>query len=252
MRASKLLIPEPPLQVIPSLATILGVNQAIILQQIHYWLLSSEHEIDGEKWIYNSYQQWASQFTWLKPRAIQKHILQLEKAGFLISDKHNTMKRDRTKWYRIDYERLNLECEKLHLEREESNQSGENSNDASYPNVTLLPETTTENTPKSTTRDKRDKPSSSVQEVFEAMRAYFGYPDKITQDPIPSYGREGKAIKTLLDRGFSIPDILECWMEKCRKADGFKSMTFVNEDIKAKGSAINKYAGGKYGHMVQR
>ena len=34
---SKLLINEHPLQVLPSLATKIGLNEAIVLQQIHYW-----------------------------------------------------------------------------------------------------------------------------------------------------------------------------------------------------------------------
>ena len=34
-----LLISEPPLQVLPSLAVKIGLNEAIVLQQIHYWLL---------------------------------------------------------------------------------------------------------------------------------------------------------------------------------------------------------------------
>ena len=36
--SSKLLIDEPPLQVLPSLALKIGLNEAIILQQVHYWL----------------------------------------------------------------------------------------------------------------------------------------------------------------------------------------------------------------------
>ena len=35
---SKLLINEQPLQVLPSLAEAIGLNQAIALQQVHYWL----------------------------------------------------------------------------------------------------------------------------------------------------------------------------------------------------------------------
>jgi len=35
---SKLLIDEYPLQVLPSLAVIYGLNEAIILQQVHYWI----------------------------------------------------------------------------------------------------------------------------------------------------------------------------------------------------------------------
>ena len=50
-----LLISEPPLQVLPSLAVKIGLNEAIILQQVHYWLLKSNNIRDGYKWVYNSY-----------------------------------------------------------------------------------------------------------------------------------------------------------------------------------------------------
>ena len=45
----RLLIDEPPLMVLPSLAAVIGLNEAIMLQQIHYWLgLSTFAEvIDG-------------------------------------------------------------------------------------------------------------------------------------------------------------------------------------------------------------
>ena len=36
--SSRLLIDEYPLVVQPSLAALVGINEAIILQQIHYWL----------------------------------------------------------------------------------------------------------------------------------------------------------------------------------------------------------------------
>lgn len=35
---NKLLLDEHPLQVMPKLAALIGLNGAIILQQIHYWL----------------------------------------------------------------------------------------------------------------------------------------------------------------------------------------------------------------------
>ncbi|SDN86290.1 hypothetical protein SAMN05443253_12225 [Bacillus sp. OK048] len=35
---SRLLINEGPVKIIPSLATKIGLNEAVVLQQIHYWL----------------------------------------------------------------------------------------------------------------------------------------------------------------------------------------------------------------------
>ncbi len=35
------------------------------------------------------------------------------------------------------------------------------------------------------------------------MRTYLGYPDRVKEDPIPSYGKEGQAIKRMLTRPVS-------------------------------------------------
>ena len=64
------------------------------------------------------------------------------------------------------------------------------------------------------------------------MQAYLGFPEKITQDPIPSYGREGQAIKRMLTRGFTREAIVKCWKSKMSQRGGeFVSMVWVNEDI---------------------
>ena len=52
------LINEPPLVLLPSLATAIGLNEALMLQQIQYWLSRSDKEIDGRYWIYNTYEAW--------------------------------------------------------------------------------------------------------------------------------------------------------------------------------------------------
>ena len=45
---SKLLIYDNPIMILPTLAQKIGLNEAVILQQIHYWLVSSQHEKEGE------------------------------------------------------------------------------------------------------------------------------------------------------------------------------------------------------------
>lgn len=64
-----LLIDEPPLQVLPSLAVSLdSADKALILQQIHYWLNRSNNVRDGFRWIYNSAAKWHEQFPWLSEK----------------------------------------------------------------------------------------------------------------------------------------------------------------------------------------
>lgn len=61
---SKLLIQEPPLQVLPSLAIAIGLNEAIVLQQLYYLLLNPSFgkRIAEEKWIFNTYEEWQANF----------------------------------------------------------------------------------------------------------------------------------------------------------------------------------------------
>src|SRR5262245_9395060 len=103
---SRLLMNEVPIMIIPSLAVKLGLNEAAILQQIHYWVESSQHVIRGRKWIYNTYKDWQKQFPFWSESTIRRAIRSLEDRELLISGNFNRMQIDKTKWYTIDYTRL--------------------------------------------------------------------------------------------------------------------------------------------------
>ena len=103
---SKLLINEQPLVVLPSLAEKIGLNEAIMLQQIHFWITRKPHEKDGRQWIYNTYAEWATQFPFWSESTIKRTIRSLEKKGLIITGNYNKVKIDKTKWYTIDYEKL--------------------------------------------------------------------------------------------------------------------------------------------------
>lgn len=103
-----LLLDSRPLIVIPELAELLGdVDQAIILQQIHYWLQKSSNKIDGHVWVYNSMTEWQKQFPWIKSRkSLANKFKKLEDRGLLITGNYNQAGFDKTKWYSIDYSTL--------------------------------------------------------------------------------------------------------------------------------------------------
>ncbi len=107
----KLLISESPLQLIPSLAIKVGLNEAIILQQLHYRALISTNERDGHKWVYKTYEEWKfEEFPFWSVDTIKRAIRRLEDDGYIVStNTYNRMKMDKTKWYRIDYSLLHLE-----------------------------------------------------------------------------------------------------------------------------------------------
>lgn len=107
---SRLLIDEPPLQVLPSLAKEIGLNEAIMLQQIHYWLLKSGNEFEGSKWFYKTLEEWQTEFPFWSAMTIRRTLGSLEKQKIIKIGNFNKKKFDKTKWYTIDYERVNRRC----------------------------------------------------------------------------------------------------------------------------------------------
>ncbi|PFT67383.1 replication protein [Bacillus cereus] len=103
---SKLLLDDEPLVILPKLAAAIGLNEAIILQQLHYWLEKSKNVRDGFRWVYNTYEEWQKQFPFWSESTIKRTIKKLEGQHLIIVGKYNKLKIDNTKWYRIDYEVL--------------------------------------------------------------------------------------------------------------------------------------------------
>lgn len=110
---SKLLINENPLQVLPTLAEAIGLNNAIVLQQVHYWLENSKKGKNTQKykhgryWVYNSYPEWQkTNFPFWSAATIKRIFLSLEEEGYLVSGQFEGNKR--RKWYTIDYSKLEL------------------------------------------------------------------------------------------------------------------------------------------------
>jgi hypothetical protein len=107
-KGTSLLINEPPLQVLPSLAKLIGLNEALALQQLHWLLENPKVEgvtHDGYKWIYNSYEEWQERnFPFWSTKTIQRVFASLESMGLVISRQADAY--DRTKQYRIDYDHL--------------------------------------------------------------------------------------------------------------------------------------------------
>lgn len=105
---SKLLIDEPPLQVLPRLAVAIGLHEAIILQQIHYWLEINKkvgrNYKNGHYWTFNSYNAWQEQFPFMSERTIRRSIGNLRKQKLLITANLSPHKFDNTLWYRINYD----------------------------------------------------------------------------------------------------------------------------------------------------
>ena len=106
-----ILFDKHPIVLDKNMATIIGVNEAIILQQVHYWLEINKkvgknfHE--GRYWTYNTYDEWHEQFPFWSKETIKRAFKRLRGMKIIIVDRFNVYHMDRTLWYTIDYNRLN-------------------------------------------------------------------------------------------------------------------------------------------------
>lgn len=113
LQTSKLLIDDEPLQLIPALAVALGnrVDDAVVLQQLHYWLRRSTNQHDGRKWVYNTYQEWVDQdFPFYTANQVRDIFRRLRRLGVVIAKAVNEGNWDRRYWYTIDYDALEQLC----------------------------------------------------------------------------------------------------------------------------------------------
>ena len=215
---SKLLIDERPLQCQPSLAAALGgSDEAIVFQQLHYWLQrATKVQADGHKWVYNSMSDWLKQFPWIKSRStLSRYFDDLEKRGLVVTGNFNKAKFDKTKWYRIDYDALSDLEQRLYQNESTSDSNSDNGvykngtrndsksvngvtqNEATYTN--RLPIDYQETTQETTTSKSDADKSSTGEKTFAKIHEYglnFNKGDHLT-----------KLLK-LID---SLGDDLVCW-----------------------------------------
>lgn len=102
-----LLIDESPLQVIPALAKAIGLNEAIMLQQIHYWQRISNNEKDGVRYAVFSATEMAEKFCFWSEPTIKRTIASLKDQGLLMITKKAGNSWERVNWYAVDYAALN-------------------------------------------------------------------------------------------------------------------------------------------------
>lgn len=104
------LFDSQPLVVNKDLAAAIGLNEALVLQQIHYWLeinrQADKNSYDGCYWTYNTIAEWQEQFPFFSYDTVKRTLRKLRDAGLLLTGNYNRKKMDRTIWYTIDYSRL--------------------------------------------------------------------------------------------------------------------------------------------------
>lgn len=173
---SNLLLDDYPLLVLPLLAVAIGLNEAIVTQQIHYWLKNIEkgrvrNEVEynyhchgGRVWVYNTISDWQEQFPFWCEETVRRILKKLKESGVLLTGNYNRLRYDQTKWYSLDYQKIDELVKTAVEKRKNSSQHlvGMENNKASGPLPHLvgmenndrpgpIPETTPETSAETTT-----------------------------------------------------------------------------------------------------
>ncbi|CNK74082.1 Uncharacterised protein [Yersinia enterocolitica] len=177
MNSSKLLINEPPLQVLPSLAKEIGLNEAILVQQIHYWLCRSDHRHEGRKWFYKSAAEWADELGFWSDSTIKRTLANLLEMKLIsVGQLHKVLLSDpynRTKWYSINYDQLELLNSTNASGQNDQLGAGQNDKITSSQNDQMLQENTTKNTTKNKTPLTPQGETESILADAESALAYY-------------------------------------------------------------------------------
>jgi len=97
---------EPTHIILPTLAALLSVNEAIVLQHLHSMLFDEFNSIDGHRWVDKTYAEWREIFPFWSEKTLSRIFLKLEKRGFVISSQPKRHHFNSSKSYRINYDNL--------------------------------------------------------------------------------------------------------------------------------------------------
>ena len=96
-----------------------SADKALVVQQIHYWCQINEengrwetHFHDGHWWTYNSMEEWADTFEWIKKRTLRRYLTSLRDSAVLGTGNFSKDGFDKRLWYRVDHENLQKMYEK--------------------------------------------------------------------------------------------------------------------------------------------
>lgn len=213
---SNLLLDDKPLIVLPGLAVKIGLNESIFLQQLHYWLRETNNEMDGYKWVYNTYAQWCQQFPFWSESTIRRTIGSLEKAGLLITGDFNKYKFDKTRWYRINFENLER-LNRPSVQNEQMEEVNLNTSDLFKMNRPI-PENTIDYLPENTNNTSAHP---SVREDEDVKVPYKKIIDYLNDKTGKKYSHKSDAHKKLMRarfaEGFTLEDFLKVIDNKVRQ-----------------------------------
>lgn len=218
---SNILFDSYPLIVDRALAEMLGLEKAVILQQIHYWLQkkNKSNYHDGHYWVYNTVKNWRDeQFRFIKSeKTLSKYLKELEADGILLTGNYNKMKFDRTKWYTIDYEVLKARHYAFGKKGEMEVPQNTERNNHELPNGTTTNyRYNTKDYTKTTTKTTKDNTSGKPDNApYAEIISYLN--EKANTKYRASTKETKRLIKARFNEGFNVEDFKKVIDIKCSK-----------------------------------
>ena len=183
-----LLFKRQPLVISPLLACRIGLNEAIVLQQICYWIEETQAgvEYSGRKWVYNTIEQWNEQFPFWSPDTVKRSLTSLKKRGLVDVKQLNKAKHDRTNFYSINYDSpLLMEEGNLHPSKRAkapSSNSGKMPSSNGAKSAFLHTENTTETTAENLPGDGNPSPAAGGLPVVLSEQKQQGETETVFQE----------------------------------------------------------------------
>lgn len=168
-----------------------GVNAAIILQNIGYWIKQNEANktnfFDGHYWTFNSQRAYRELFPYMSKRQIETAFKKLIDDGVLITGNYNKLAYDRTLWYALTQKGKSISHFGV--------MDNPNSENGLHQNVKPIPNINTDVTP-------NDKP-----DVYPFESFWKAYPKKKAKEDARKAWAKLKPNETL---GTTIIHAVEC------------------------------------------
>ena len=113
---------EHPILIDKKLASVIGLNESIVLQQLNYWLHGkSAKQINDRLWIYNTYDNWQKDnFPFWSKSTVRRALDSCIKKGLIITGNFNKAGFDNTKWYSIDIGKLDQVMSSASVQNEQT------------------------------------------------------------------------------------------------------------------------------------
>lgn len=260
---SKWLFDSHPIVVDRELAKAFGLNEAIVLQQLNYWLNGKSAKlINGRKWIYNSYKQWQEDnFPFWSLATVRRAIENCEKKGLIITDNFNKAGFDKTKWYSIDYEMVDKGMSKRVAQNEQTDCSkrangvaqNEQTNTRDYSEITT--EITTDNNSRAEPDGVADKTKTIIDYLNEKTDSHYKATTPKTKQLVQARLNEGFTVddfKTVIDKKTAT------WLNDSKMNKYLRPLTlfgtkfedYLNEKVKGQSNKNDPYYTQKINPMT--